>query len=405
MRGLPFALVATCRPELVERWAPASGRHNLVSLHLDPLDRKGAEALLTALLEGTPAPALVDAVVDRSGGNPFFLEELAALMSSAGSPAELPVTLRALVATRVDHLPAPERRLLDHAAVIGRLGSVEALTALAGPVDTNLRRNLDALVGRDLLGVDGSQWVFRSDLVREVAYETLTKGERARHHAKLGAFLRQQAKERGREGEQLEALAHHFGLAAELDAELGGVEGVPTDTLDEALRWYERAITQAEQRETPTPAEQLCTRALELLPEDREDERRRFLVRRASARASLRRLDEARADVASVLAEAEMVGDRWSAAAALTVRGQIEQSEGALYESAANLDEAIARWRAIDDRAEEANARRRRTPSAARSSRARARSTSRRPTWTRPSPAGARSRTAPARRTPAGCEA
>jgi tetratricopeptide (TPR) repeat protein len=59
-----------------------------------------------------------------------------------------------------------------------------------------------------------------------------------------------------------------------------------------------------------------------------------------------------------VLAEAEAVGDRWSAAAAYTARGQIEQSEGALYESAANLDEAIARWRAIEDRAGEANARR-----------------------------------------------
>lgn len=358
LRGLPFALIATSRPELAERWSPAPGRHNLVAIHLDPLDRKGSEALLTTLLEGSPTPQLLDAVLDRSGGNPFFLEELAALVHQAGSPQELPATLRALVATRVDSLPSPERRMLDHAAVVGRLGSVESLAALGGPVDGNLRRNLDALVSRDLLSLEGGQWSFRSDLIREVAYETLTKGERARAHARLGAFLRQQAKERGREDEQLEALAHHFGVAAELDAELGGVEGVPSDILDEAVTWYERAVSQAEQRETASAAEQLCTRALELLPDERAAERRRFLVRRASARASLRHHDDARADVAVVLAEAEAAGDGWAAAAAFTARGHIEQSEGALYESAANLDEAIRRWQAVDDRAGEATARR-----------------------------------------------
>jgi class 3 adenylate cyclase/tetratricopeptide (TPR) repeat protein len=359
MRGLPFAGVVTGRPELAERWTPKPARHNLVAIHLDPLDRKGAEELLTRLLEGTPSPALVDAVLDRSGGNPFFLEELAGLVTQAGAPAgELPATLRALVATRVDTLPGPERRLLDHAAVIGRLGTVEALAALAGPLDTGLRRNLDELVAKDLLALDGNSWSFRSDMVREVAYETLTKGERARYHARLGTFLRQQAKERGREDEQLEALAHHFGMAAELDAELGGVEGVPSDTLDEALRWFERAVSQAELREVPALAETLCTRALELLPEGRDHERRRFLVRRARARSELRHLDDARADVASVLADAEPAGDRWAAAAAFTARGHIEQSEGALYESAANLDEAITRWSELGDRAGEADARR-----------------------------------------------
>ena len=358
MRGLPFALIATSRPELAERWSPAPGRHNLVAIHLDPLDRAGAEALLTTLLEGTPEPALLDAVLDRSGGNPFFLEELAALVHQAGSPQELPATLRALVATRVDNLPAPERRMLDHAAVIGRLGPVESLAALGGPVDGNLRRNLDALVSRDLLTLEGNQWAFRSDLVREVAYETLTKGERARAHARLGAFLRQQAKERGRENEQLEALAHHFGVAAELDAELGGVDGVPSDILDEAISWYERAVAQAEERDTPAAAEKLCTRALELLPVSRAADRRRFLVRRAEAWAGLRRHDEARADVAAVLPEAEAAGDGRAVAAAYTARGHIEQSEGALYESAANLDEAIRRWQAVGDRAGEATARR-----------------------------------------------
>ncbi len=358
MRGYPFVLVATGRLEVAERWSPKPGRHNLVSLHIDPLDREASIELVTTLLEGAVTPSLLDAVLDRSGGNPFFLEELAGLVHNSASPAELPATLRALVATRLDNLPAPERRLLDHATVIGRLGTVEALTALGGPNDATMRRNLESLAGRDLLDVEGVEWSFRSDLVREVAYETLTKGERARHHARLGAFLRKSAKGRGRETEQVEALAHHFGMAAQLDFELGGVEGVPTDVLDDALHWIEQSVTQAEHRETPMVADQLCTRALDLLPDDRGADRRRFLVRRARARATTRELNDARLDVIAVLQEADAANDDWAAAAAYTVRGQIEQREGALHDSAANLDEAIARWGRLGDRAGEADARR-----------------------------------------------
>lgn len=353
LRGYPFVLVATSRLELSERWAPRQGRHNLVALHLDPLDRTASEALVVSLLEGAAPADLVEAVLERSGGNPFFLEELAGLVHGAEAPDELPATLRALVAARLDNLPAPERRLLDHAAVVGRLGTVEVLAALGGSTDAVLRRNLDALVSRDLLSLEDGKWQFRSDLVREVAYETLTKGERARSHARVGAFL-----STGRETQQLEALAHHFGMAAQLDAELGGVEGVPTDTLDEAIHWIGRSVDQTEERETPSVTVRLCSRALELLPDGRGSDRRRFLVRRARAHTMLVNLAAARTDISEVFKEAEQAGDEWALAAARTALGYVEQREGSLHESASDLDEAINRWRALSDRAGEADARR-----------------------------------------------
>ena len=357
LRGLPFVLIATARTELEERWSPKPAGRSLVVLQLDPLDRAAATELVEALLDGAARKELVDAVLERAGGNPFFLEELTGLLHQADrDESQLPATLRSLVATRLDALPGNERRVIDHAAVIGRLGSIEALDAIDDTGDGSVRRALSSLSARDLVAVDGSEWSFRSDLIREVAYETLTKAERARHHATLGSFLASQAKERDREREQLEAIAHHLGLAAELVRDLGSVEGVPATVLDDAIGAISRAAQQAERRETPAVVARLVDRALALLPPDRGDIRRRFLVMRARARTLMRQTDAARADIAQIVGDADLEGDAWASAAALTVRGHIEQSEGALYDSVANLDEAIARWRKLGDKAGEAEA-------------------------------------------------
>lgn len=194
--------------------------------------------------------------------------------------------------------------------------------------------------------------------MREVSYETLTKAERARSHAKVGTLLRQQAKDSGRESQQLEAIAHHFATAAQLDGELGGVEGVPTDTLDEAIHWIGRSIDRAEERETPSVSVRQCSLALELLPEGRGPDRRRFLVRRARARTMLVDLTAARVDALEALRDAEQAGDDRALAAVYSAIGYIEQRDGALHDSATNLDEAVARWHALGDRGGEADARR-----------------------------------------------
>ncbi|HEX2849955.1 MAG TPA: adenylate/guanylate cyclase domain-containing protein [Acidimicrobiales bacterium] len=356
LRGLPFALVATARPEIEDRWIPHAARHNLVVVHLDPLDRDAATALLTTLLESAPPAALADTVIERAGGNPFYLEELAALVATSGAQGELPPTLRGLVATRLDALPGAERRVLDHAAVVGRVGSIDALTALGDGAVASLPTILDHLVDRDVLSFDGREWAFRSELVREVAYETLTKAERARHHAALGAFLAERARTIHRESEQLEPLAHHFGAAAELVDELGPVEGVVTDVREQALTWIDRALTEVERREVPAVAARLCDQALRLIGDADGAVSRRFRVRRARARVALRQLDAARADVSAVRKASDAAGDEWAGAAALTVQGQVEQAEGALLESAHTLDEAVDRWRRLGERAGEADA-------------------------------------------------
>ena len=212
---LPLVVLLTARPELETRWRPTAGRHNLVVLNLDPLDGAAAHDLLVKLLGREPDPELEGALVERSGGNPFFLEELAALLSESGTMPVLPATLRGLVAARLDALPVSERAVLDDAAVLGRRAPVVALQAMADAAGRRgLGSALDTLAGRDLLVVDGGMVGFGSDLVREVAYSTLTKAERARRHARFAAWFEERVPEKERTDEILEELARHWSSAA-----------------------------------------------------------------------------------------------------------------------------------------------------------------------------------------------
>ncbi|HET6810936.1 MAG TPA: adenylate/guanylate cyclase domain-containing protein [Acidimicrobiales bacterium] len=350
---LPVILVLTGRPELLERWDPPRGRHNLTVAHVDPLDADSSRALVAALLEGAVPPGLADTVAERSGGNPLFLEELVSLVAAGTS--ELPVTLRGIVAARVDHLPLEERAVLEDAAVVGRSGLVFTLRAQgrargAGDVE----QALGQLVGRELLTVEGGRWEFRSDVVREVVYDTLTKSDRARRHSRLGAWITEQSRRIGREDEFLEQVAHHHATAAELVAEIGVVTGVPDDVAQIAVDALSRAAVWAMDRELLLTAVRHLDRALSLSgPTDAS--RRRLLLDRALVRTNLRELAGAGAD----LEEAEEGADGHAHARYLTIRGFLEQTSGDMERSMATLEEAVDAWRALDDREGEGEALRR----------------------------------------------
>ena len=102
--------------------------------------------------------ALTNELYDRSGGNPLFLEELAELVGCGGEPLQLPDSLRALVAARLDELPVDQRAMLDNAAVLGSSGSYGALVEFGQALGQNVSRSvLDALADAGLAG--GRGWV------------------------------------------------------------------------------------------------------------------------------------------------------------------------------------------------------------------------------------------------------
>jgi tetratricopeptide (TPR) repeat protein len=189
---------------------------------------------------------------------------------------------------------------------------------------------------------------FRSELVREVAYETLTKAERARRHAAVGARLESRLRQTDREDEYLEHLAHHYGMAAELVCELGSVAGVPDDISKRALIAIERAAIRAKQRETPRVSLRLLDHALRLLPDDAEGHRRLVFLERAKAKTTLRDLSGARADLEQGMALAQEAGDAADVARALTIRGEVEQKEEDLVGSELTLTDAIEMLRELE---------------------------------------------------------
>lgn len=351
LSGLPLVVLVTSRFELMDRWAPPHGRFNLLTLHLDPLD-PAATSELAARLGAERLPAgVVEALVQRSGGNPFFLEELLTFVGE-DETGELPVTLRGLVAARIDALPDDERSVLEDAAVIGRSGTLTILTALSRSrgVD-DVEGVVDRLFDRDLLAASDGRWEFRSEVVQEVAYGTLTKSERARRHWRVGSWLSAAGRETGRTDELLELVAHHRATAAELVREVGSVPSVPDDAVAVALEAVERAASWASRRELPTAAIRLLDRGVALADPGSPDECR-FLLARAHERAALRETPEARQD----LDRARPGDDGELIARRLLVLGVVLQVEGDLPGSADTLERAVAAWRQAGNRAGEGEA-------------------------------------------------
>jgi class 3 adenylate cyclase/predicted ATPase len=367
----PLLVVATARPPFRESWLPGDARHNSLVVNVDPLDRDATAALLDALLDGRIDRALRDVLLDRSGGNPFFLEELVALVDdganldqlarTAAGTDGLPDTLRGLVSARLDTLTRNERRALDDAAVYGREGPVDALVLMAAAdraglgvrSEAEVRDAVSALVDKEILVLDepSSSYSFRSDLVREVAYNTLTKSARALRHWGIAQYFENNFVRHGQVNTGIvDALAYHYGQVAELIRDVGGVVGIPADTVERALRWITEAAERAEGVEAHPVAERLFTQAINLSPTPPTADRVQRLLGRARARAEMRHLAAARTDLTAALDAAEAIDDHEGRARAILIRGAIEEREGDRSAAVATFTEAADEFIAAGDR-------------------------------------------------------
>lgn len=351
LAGHPFIVVTTSRPDPELDWPPASGRYTTLRLRLETLDRAASVQLAMAILGEEADPQVAQELFERSGGNPLFLEELAALIAEGGPTEELPDSLRALIAARLDQLPADQRVLLDNAAVLGSAGPWAHLVRFGEETGKPAEvEALNGLIAAGLLAVERRRWRFRSESVREVAYQTLTKTSRAVRHVGVARALEEGGKS------AVEDIAHHYATAAELAEELGPINGVPDNVRSTAVRWLVEAAQRAVDQMAARTAVRLATRGLDLLTEAGGDEsaqqRRRLWLVRADGLTDQRQLDRARDDLELALADALLHADRGSEATAHRLLGEVERLSGDAEAARQELGAAVRLWREIGDERE-----------------------------------------------------
>jgi len=231
VRG-PLLLVCLARDELLERrpgWG--GGRRNATTIALEPLTADETRELLGVLMAGEGnenGSDVVPLLAERSGGNPLFAEEMVNRMREEDTvEAEaLPTTVQSLLAARLDSLDREERRLLQHAAVVGQTFWAGSLERTASEEGLDLDQALASLEEKDLLvpGPGGRlagerEYAFKHVLIRDVAYGMLPKSTRSRKHVEVGEFLHERAGERADAFAGL--IAEHYTRASSLGAEAG----------------------------------------------------------------------------------------------------------------------------------------------------------------------------------------
>ena len=281
----PLLLIATARPELLDRRPGWAAGHSRSQIQLEALPPNGAGRLLDELL-GIELPApLRSVVVERAEGNPFFVEELVATLIDMGvlgrenggwsvgelpSDFQVPDSVQAVLAARIDLLPTDEKAALQAAAVIGRIfwtGPVYELVGDARP-DFGLLEDRDFVRRRGGSSIAGErEYAIKHALTREVAYGSVPKAKRAQLHSAFAGWLEGSAE---RNDEHAALLAHHYLEAArpeDADLAWAGRDEELAELRRRAVTWARRAAALAVGRYEVDDAIILLHKAVDLEPD------------------------------------------------------------------------------------------------------------------------------------------
>jgi class 3 adenylate cyclase/tetratricopeptide (TPR) repeat protein len=274
-RTLPIYIVTLARPDFLERrpdWG--AGRRSFTSIFLEPLSPAAMRELLAGLAPGLPKAA-VTAITARADGIPLYAVETVRMLLADGKltldgdvyrptgnliDLAVPETLVALVASRLDALPADDRALISDAAVLGQSFTLAGLAAVSGSNQEDLATRLRSLVRREVLAFETDprspergQYAFVQALIREVAYNTLAKRDRKSRHLAAARFFESldtdeiagglaahylAAYRNSPVGPEADAMAAQARIALRAAAE----RAVALDSHDQALVFYDQAI-------------------------------------------------------------------------------------------------------------------------------------------------------------------
>jgi class 3 adenylate cyclase/tetratricopeptide (TPR) repeat protein len=348
--AVPILLLVNYRPEYQHEWG---SRTYYRQLRIDPLGGDNADELLRALLGADPSlAALKRLLLERTQGNPFFVEEsvrglleIGALVGDRGAhrltrPVAallVPASVQALLASRIDRLAIEDKQLLETASAIGKDVPYPLLAAVAGEEEAALQRRLGRLQAAEFLYetrlFPEAEYTFKHALTHEVAYAGLVSERRRSVHARIVEGI--ERIHAGRLDEQIEALAHHT-LRAE--------KWTPATRL---LRQAgDRARERSANREAVSLYEQALV-AVSHLPEG-QDRARQGLEIRAWLRSALIPLGDLRTvlpHLQSMEVDATALGDERWLALIMAWRGECLREAGDLLAAATAGERAISMLR------------------------------------------------------------
>ncbi len=273
-RSYPIFVLTLARPELLERrqtWG--AGKRNFHSLFLEPLPEEAREELLRALVPGLPEE-LKAQIRERAEGVPLYAIETVRMLLDRGlltrengeyrltrpvEALEVPETLHALIAARLDGIDPAERRLLEDASVLGKTFMARGLAAVSGYHVTELEPLLQSLVRKEILTLQADprspergQFGFLHALMQKVAYDTLARKERKVRHLAAAAYL----EESWDEEEIVEVIASHYLEAYRAAPDAADAAEIKSKARERLARAAERAASLAASEEAERYFEQ-----------------------------------------------------------------------------------------------------------------------------------------------------
>ena len=358
--GAAILVVVTARPEIYDR-SPAwgGGRRNATTVALGPLTADETGQLLTALLSGVTLPAETQTtLVERAGGNPLYAEQFARLIADRGllttggagpglvaaGKLPLPDTVAALIAGRLDGLPAERKALLADAAVLGRVFWSGGVVAVGGRGEADVRIALRDLSRAEFVRrvpmssvARQEEYSFWHALLRDVAYGSLPRKVRAAKHLAAAHWLEELAG--ARVADYAELLAYHYQTARE-STEDAGDKARAAELAEPTARYLVMAGDRAYDLAAATaPAH--YKRALDLIPAG-SPARGAVLVKHGRAGWAAGRPDEPERSLSEAIAEFERYGDTRAIGNAMTYLARARYASRGAAAAIEVLDRAIA---------------------------------------------------------------
>ena len=354
-RSHPLFVLALARPDLAEKrpsWG--AGKRSFTALYLEPLSAQAMDELLSGLVPGL-SKDIRARILERAEGVPLYAVETVRMLLDRGllaregnvyrptGPVEtldIPETLHALVAARLDSLTTDERRLVQDASVLGKTFTKAGLTALTGTLEEELEPLLVALLRKEIVSIQADprspergQYAFLQDIVKLVAYETIAKRDRKAKHLAAAQFL--MSTSGAEEDEIAEVVAAHYLDAYEAAPDAPDAVELRAKAREMVVRAAERAASLGANAE----AQRAFARAVELTDEplvQAEMHEQAGLMARAGARA-----DEGAAHFERSIALFESAGATHPAARVSARLAEVMWERGRLEEGLERMDRSF----------------------------------------------------------------